>query len=250
MLEACCHERASFLTLTYAKETLPNDGSLVPSDLQLWLKRFRKAAGPVRYYAVGEYGDQSWRPHYHVALFGRGREASEIVRTTWGKGHTYTGDLTLASAQYVAGYVTKKMTGVGDERLGGKHPEFARMSLRPGIGFPSIRCIAEALQNKHGWEQIENTGDVPQVLRFEQRNLPLGRYMRTHLRAALGHRFVGEPVNVALEKTARLRALYQDYVDAEGSTSMEGFKEYKKEREKQKILNIERRARIKGKVTI
>lgn len=247
MLEAVVHPAASFLTLTYDKEHIPEGGTLVPEHLQLWLKRFRKAFGPVRYYGVGEYGDQSWRPHYHVALFGAGIESGELVRRTWGMGHTYTGELTLASAQYVAGYVTKKMTAYDDDRLCGKHPEFARMSLRPGIGFPAICSIAAALQNKHGWDYIKNTGDVPQMLTHERRDLPLGRYLRSQLRNALGHTFVSEPTGVAIEKTAKMRALYEDYVVAEGTPSIGGFLAFQKERNDQKRLQMEKRLKIRSK---
>lgn len=250
MLEALVHEQSSFLTLTYDKEHLPDGGSLVPADLQLWLKRFRKAVGPVRFYAVGEYGDQSWRPHYHVALFGAGRDAGDIVQRTWGHGFTYTGDLTLESAQYVAGYVTKKMTGKDDARLCGRYPEFARMSLRPGIGFPAIQRIAEALQNKHGWDLIDNTGDVPQVLTHEQRKLPLGRYMRSGLRHALGYEFTKEPIGVAIAKAAKMQALYQSYVDASGSTSMEGFRLFKEQREAQQRLQMEKKHKIRSSGTL
>lgn len=250
MLEALVHDRSSFLTLTYNKDCVPHAGSLCPLDLQLWLKRFRKKAGKFRYYAVGEYGDSSERPHYHLAVFGLGREAGPDVQDTWGKGFTYTGDLTLASAQYVAGYVTKKMTDTNDERLCGRYPEFARMSLRPGIGYAAVSRIAEALQNKYGWDEINRTGDVPQMLKHAGRSLPLGRFMREKLRDALGHEFISEPIGVAIEKTAKLQALYQDFVDTEGSTSMDAFRVFKEARDKQKILQMTKRAALGKKVTI
>ena len=50
-------------------------GVLVKSDLQKFFKRFRKLfnyAFPThtfKYFAVGEYGSQTFRPHYHIALF-------------------------------------------------------------------------------------------------------------------------------------------------------------------------------------
>ena len=67
MLEAMCHGDNAFVTLTYEDD---NVRSLVPKDPQDWLKRIRKAVEPLRlrYYLVGEYGDISERPHYHVAL--------------------------------------------------------------------------------------------------------------------------------------------------------------------------------------
>lgn len=50
-------------------------GVLVKSDLQKFFKRFRKLfsyAFPTysfKYFAVGEYGSQTFRPHFHIALF-------------------------------------------------------------------------------------------------------------------------------------------------------------------------------------
>lgn len=251
MLEACVHDRASFLTLTYDKEHCPDEVSV--RELQLWLKRFRNTFGAFRYFAVGEYGDKTGRPHYHVALYGkdisdfefdRYRYAKGQLGGTWEYGNLHIGDLNLDSAQYICGYTVKKLTKVGDDRLGGRHPEFARMSLRPGIGYPALSRLAEALQNKDGEGYIERTGDVPQVLRHERRKLPLGRYMRQGLRTALGHEFIREPIGVALEKTAKLQAMYQDYVDAEGTASVKGFIQYKEEREKQKIVQMEVKQRI------
>lgn len=258
MLEACVHDRASFLTLTFddkkiEKREVEDHASVSVRELQLWLKRFRNAYGAFRYFAVGEYGDKSLRPHYHVALFGRDlrdfsynryKYATGTLGKTWEYGNLHIGDLNLDSAQYICGYTVKKLTKVGDDRLGGRHPEFARMSLRPGIGYPALPRLAAALQNTAGERYIERTGDVPEVLRHERRKLPLGRYMRQGLRAALGHEFVREPIGVALAKTAKMQAMYQDYVDAEGTASVTGFIQYKEEREKQKIVQMEVKHRI------
>lgn len=144
LLEQHSHEFSSFATLTYSDDALPAGNTLVPKHTQDWLKRLRALLGParpLRYYLVGEYGDESQRPHYHAALFGLSHLEGELLRTSWGHGHIQLGTLTKESAQYIAGYVTKKMTAPDDPRLQGRHPEFARMSLRPGIGafpFPSL----------------------------------------------------------------------------------------------------------------
>lgn len=70
--EAQQYQENSFLTLTYAPEFLPEGGTLVKRDLQLFFKRLRKSFPDVkiRYFACGEYGEQFARPHYHVILFG------------------------------------------------------------------------------------------------------------------------------------------------------------------------------------
>lgn len=162
----CLHEAkvskySSFLTLTYDNEFLPPGGSLVLRDLQLFLKRLRKAREPerLRYYACGEYGEVNARPHYHLLLFDcifpdrlrigsnkRGEQlfASKEVRGLWPYGFNVIGDVTFDSAAYVARYVMKKVTGDGaadhysvvdgDGVVYDRVPEFAVMSRRPGIG--------------------------------------------------------------------------------------------------------------------
>lgn len=70
--EASLHAENSFLTLTYSPEFLPEGGTLVKRDLQLFMKRLRKTfpGKRIRYFACGEYGENFARPHYHVILFG------------------------------------------------------------------------------------------------------------------------------------------------------------------------------------
>lgn len=193
ILEALKHDGSSFVTLTYADEHLPEGGSLCPRDPQLFLKRLRKAIHPLklRYYLVGEYGDRTFRPHYHLALFGVPQEAYQTIADAWSVngsplGHVVVGSLTFESAGYVAGYVTKKMTSEDDPRLGGRHPEFARMSTRPGIGADAMDDIADLLFTKAGCAELARLGDVPFILKHGGKSMPLGRYLRRKLREKVG----------------------------------------------------------------
>lgn len=204
MMEAALHKNNSFASLTYAEDNLPPDNSLYPYDLVTWLKRFRKAIAPdrVRFFAVGEYGAggrREWNPHYHVALFGfppcvYGRSHfpkkggsccpfCDVVRDTWGLGHVVLGTLTFESASYTAQYVTKKMTAADDGRLQGRCPEFARMSLRPGIG---AGYAAEAVRNLSEAAPVGPLSDVPSSMQWGSRIVPVDRYMRSKMRASLG----------------------------------------------------------------
>lgn len=142
ILESYMHADNSFLTLTYNDDHLPKNGSLDPEHFRLWIMRFRSALVRysdrleiprirVRYFGVGEYGDQSERPHYHAALFGIGPAFESMVAETWGKGHVMLSEFNDATANYVGGYITKKMTGFDDARLFGRHPEFRRISTKP-----------------------------------------------------------------------------------------------------------------------
>lgn len=201
MLEALQYQENCFLTLTYADEFLPNGNTLVPSDLQKFLKRLRKVYEPLtfRFFACGEYGEgESSRPHYHLILFGlptcaRGmsrwnREGTrccpvcELYRKTWGRGNIYAGTVSEQSAAYTCGYVVKKMTQADDERLDGRHPEFARMSNRPGIGAGMMDEVASSLME----HRLEDAEDVPVMLRHGNKTWPLGKYLRRRLRKRIG----------------------------------------------------------------
>lgn len=159
--ESKAHVHNSFITLTYDDDHIPLRGSLDKSHLQKFFKRLRKKYGSFRYFASGEYGDYSDRPHYHVIIFGldflddrykhstTGRGdvlyVSPSVTKIWGKGHVVISQFTYQTAAYTARYVVKKVTG----KMSSEHysrvcpftgeiyqlvPEFALMSLRPGIG--------------------------------------------------------------------------------------------------------------------
>jgi hypothetical protein len=193
------HEHSTFLTLTYDDEHLPKteEGlpTLQPRDLQLFLKRYRKVMPKIRFFAVGEYGDQSARPHYHLAVFGGVPCSSGIgssnfsrsccpscdtTRAVWGLGLTHQGLLTVQSARYIAGYVTKKMTAADDPRLNGRHPEFARMSNRPGIGAFFCDEIASAYLAK----SLDT--DIGYTLKHGNKDWPLGRYLRKRINERVG----------------------------------------------------------------
>lgn len=107
-------------------------------------------------------------------------------------GHIYCGELNEDTAAYICGYVVKKMTGKDDVRLeDGQHPEFARMSNRPGIGAFFMDEVASTLL------ETDTVGeDVPGALGHGKgKYKPLGRYLRQQLRLRVG-RDKGVPQSV------------------------------------------------------
>lgn len=214
MLESSLHGDSTFVTLTYDEEHLPHDNSLNPRELSLFLKRVRRGGNKIRYFGVGEYGDLSGRPHYHVILFGfptcdwiitRKRDfccnKCEAIKSYWGLGQVMLGTAEQRSFHYVAGYVNKKMTSRGDKRLDGRHPEFARMSNRPGLGYNVMHEVASELL-EYGLEK--RLIDVPIALRHGKVHYPLGRYLRRSLRKMIG-RSVNAPQEAIELQAERVR---------------------------------------------
>lgn len=154
---------------------VPDDWSLHRSHFVKFIKRLRKNSGQkIRYFMAGEYGRCCkhgidvesvgcplcvvGRPHYHALLFGyvpgdlecygQDREilrfTSDFVTETWGFGFVDIGQVTFASAAYVARYCLKKVRGLAAEdyywqsELDGEivpiEPEYCTMSRKPGIG--------------------------------------------------------------------------------------------------------------------
>ena len=221
MLESYMHKENLFLTLTYAPEHLPQDGSVSPRALQLFLKRLRDLVKPTRFrfFAVGEYGDDTFRPHYHLALFGLGARDAELIQKAWPYGFIAIGDINTATSSYVAGYCTKKMTSATDPRLGDKHPEFTRMSNRPGIGVPALNVLLQYMSPDR------MAGDVPRVLRHGDKYYPLGRLLRDKLRKAL---FSEEKINAikAIQKE-EMRIMRENSLSFEEVyKATEGLKDY------------------------
>lgn len=201
MLEAGLYADNSFLTLTYRSSDDPAKEiwSLEPRHHRQFMDALRKRMAPirVRFYMVGEYGERNDRPHFHYVLFGypsckratsRSRKyrccsACDLLEEVWGKGFVKNLPLEMGSARYVARYVIKKMTRYDDPRLGNRHPEFARMSLRPGIGSGVLASVAATITR---YNLLDSAGDVPVTLRHGDQEWPLGRYLRKQLRKKLG----------------------------------------------------------------
>lgn len=173
LMEKQVSKNAWFLTLTYDDEHLPEDHQLDKNHLDDFIKKLRNfyyelGLDNIRYYACGEYGSKSGRPHYHMIVYNLPLTPLEftafnlktpsccfknkIVGTSldktplyqfdflnelWQNGFVVVGECTLASCSYVARYVNKKrLSGVKNKELKDKGitPEFNCMSRMPGIG--------------------------------------------------------------------------------------------------------------------
>lgn len=187
--EASQFENCCFITLTYSEENLPCTNpekfkssasevvrgidfnhdlpTLLPRDVQLFMKRLRRHLEyqpkrqkgvrdhieHIRYFAVGEYGTKSHRPHYHILIFGwkpsdgkllflkDGRPVfrSAQIEKCWTLGISSFSNVTPYVAKYCARYVTKKYARLdGAKTDWDKYietcivPEFTLQSVRNG----------------------------------------------------------------------------------------------------------------------
>ena len=150
--EAQMHEDNCFITLTFNDDNLPKDLSIRKEHLQKFFKRLRRKLDreaeqngtiPTRfkYFACGEYGESSHRPHYHAILFGYDFPDKELhtkrngnllfrsrsLEKLWPQGYSLIGDVSFESCAYVARYVMKKRKGdrdYVDPQTGLKNYEF------------------------------------------------------------------------------------------------------------------------------
>ena len=166
ILELDHSKTAVFITLTYDDNHLPvfvdlSNGEYIPTlrkrDLQLFMKRLRKCElfrdRELRYYACGEYGSHTHRPHYHLILYGVSKEdfpdlsprgnndlgqqyfkSDFLADEIWKKGFCLISDVSWNTMAYVARYVKKKRIGLYEDNIKEEN-EFSVMSRRPGIGM-------------------------------------------------------------------------------------------------------------------
>ena len=280
VLESQYHPYNSFLTLTYDDDHIPKEfshpktgeifaaGSVNPEHHRLFINRFRtaykrKTGEEIRFYAIGEYGEKTMRPHYHYALFNyppcmsnghfwTGNKfnpcrcpSCSFISDHWGQGHIFLGSLTLDSANYVAGYVTKKLTSNSTafqrDILQGRHPEFPRMSRNPGIGSSAVNDISSTLTRY----RITTHDELPRHLLHGSKALPLGRYLTDKLCEEMGIVFEEGQKLSEYEKNMRFMLLHNpslpDEIKKAAGKSLPTALQFLNS---QKVLNLEAKRQL------
>lgn len=188
------HNGASFINLTYDDENLPPNGSLNKKHLQDYFKRFRKKynENKLKYFASGEYGETTFRPHYHVILFGItpkdiytknvfnsfskivGKERVFEKGSLWPFGSVLVGTVTKDSILYVTKYITKKLNGKeGKIHYGDMTPPFQLQSLGLGLDYAkdNYQEIAENLSVKFNGQDIGIPRYYKKKLKFSEHEI-------------------------------------------------------------------------------
>ena len=179
---------ATFITLTYNPESLPNiyhKLELQPDNKKNWMpyqskyptvnkkhlvdyiKRIRKHFNKVntisdakfRYYACAEYGTKTRRPHYHIILYNFPKEHHHELQNKWQFGHIQLGEVNAKSINYITKYVFKDFYHKTDTR----QPPYSTMSKKPIIGHSYLE--------KNGVFHIENS-IIYKYIDGQKRRLP------------------------------------------------------------------------------
>lgn len=92
---------------------------------------------PIKYYAVGEYGGKTKRPHYHAIIF---NADLELIFKSWNYGDIHVGTVTPESCGYCMKYMLKKGT-IPEHRNDDRPKEFALMSKHLGMSYITPQTI-------------------------------------------------------------------------------------------------------------
>lgn len=158
--------RGWFLTLTYDERHVERLGaklSLRFRDVQLFLKRVRKAKYYCKYVCVGEYGSQTNRPHFHMLLWTDC--PVEKLDSFWKMGRIHFGSLTMQSAMYTLKYIIQPK----QRKLKDVEPTRAQFSKGLGLGY-----LTNNVYEYHTCDY-----DDPQLFSYiEGKKVSLPRYYR------------------------------------------------------------------------
>lgn len=164
------HNSSIFITLSYRDECLPEKG-VNSEHYTNFIKRLRKKYYPrkIKYFACAEYGEKTFRPHYHAVIFGMSifddfvyymstSKGKLYLHPCWDYGHIHVGAVTYESARYVAGYIGKKKTNSPGLQF---NKPFQRQSQ--GIGYQWFK------DNK---DRISKTGKI----KIKDKEIGIPRY--------------------------------------------------------------------------
>ena len=143
MQEEKVSESSHFITLTYNTDNVPisENGfmTLDKADWQKFMKRLRKRnTKKLRYYAVGEYGGKTDRPHYHAIIYNLDHE--DLIAESWKIGTVHIGTVSGSSIAFTTKYIDKEKRipmFERDDRL----REFSLMSKGLGKNYINEKSI-------------------------------------------------------------------------------------------------------------
>lgn len=148
---------AAMLTLTYEDRWLPRSfnghATLQKRDFQLFMKRLRKKCrNTLKYYACGEYGGLTNRPHYHLVMFNLPSKYlinHHYLEDIWQMGGIHIAECNMATIRYTTKYVMKgrwEPEADDDDRA----PLFSCMSKKLGMNHLTPQMVRYYTENMLG----------------------------------------------------------------------------------------------------
>lgn len=113
------------------------------------MKRLRKEHGKgLKYYACGEYGTETNRPHYHAIIFNLPQLwllDPNYLESTWKHGRIHIGDANIKTIHYTLKYMMKDQAENNDQ---GREKTFSLMSKGLGLSYltPQMRAYIKNQQ--------------------------------------------------------------------------------------------------------
>ena len=194
------------ITLTYGRDEHGNADHmraavLTYSDVQKYIKLLRRHGYPCRYLAVGEYGTEKGRAHWHLILFFQNEVPKHILAPPseereddsefrfmerhWPHGWSFWEECSAASIRYVCKYINK---GMGDaERQG-----HVALSKKPPLGHQYFQDLAQRYVNQgvaplepYYWfsdvRKYKFEGDPGTPIKFYMRGVTLDNFCRAFM---------------------------------------------------------------------
>jgi len=225
----------AFITLTYDDDHLESE-SLIRKHLTQFVDELKRRVGPKeRYFAVGEYGSQTFRPHFHVIHFGGwGNDAwQKIYKGCWRRGNIMVGQAQAAAQNYVAGYVTKKLDKLHHDTIQeqGLEPELFSCSLKPTLGYTGLRAIAKMLNTDQGAAALAANG-FPRGFNLGGRYYPFMRRDRLKVAELAGY---GKTTDEWLEDVTKRSAFYIEEMEIYAKAEAMQWPRHRLEMELQKL---------------
>lgn len=145
------HNASWFVTFTYDQPPISSNGfmTLRRSDFTNFMKRLRTSTlrKTIKYYACGEYGSKTYRPHFHAIIFDATPQEIEDAWLSGNNGNDavlrgllHFGQVSDDSIAYTAKYMAKE-SRIPVHDHDDREPEYSVMSKRLGANYLTPEII-------------------------------------------------------------------------------------------------------------
>lgn len=238
--EAYVSTSVSFWTFTYDDISVPvveetGELTLEKKHFQDFMKRLRWNISQdyiqppkLKYYACGEYGPKTHRPHYHAIIFNLPKDYNfneQKIDQIWDKGKTEVHPANDNRFAYVAKYCQKEIFRKWDKDKELRQREFSLMSKGIGKDFLTDKMINHIRTHKKGF--VEGQGY----------KTPLPRYYRER---------IYKEKKLSIEDWQELKKVREEYKEKQKLIAEQFDKRFKdeKSRNEYKQLQADRQRKI------